>query len=77
MNHTLSIIFGNWLVVGILAIGVVSVVDTIAKQIRKYASHRQDVDFKREMVERGLEIDEIERLVRAAPKSGGDSSKCC
>jgi hypothetical protein len=37
----------------------------IAAQIRKYGCHRQDIDFKRELVERGLAAEEIERIVQA------------
>lgn len=42
-----------------------SVITAIFKQIRKYACHRQELDFKRELLDRGMEIDEIERVVRA------------
>jgi hypothetical protein len=37
----------------------------VAKEIRKYGCHRQDIDFKRELVDRGLSAEEIERIVAA------------
>jgi hypothetical protein len=40
-------------------------VGTIAAQIRKFATHRADVQLKRELVERGLSVEEIERVVAA------------
>lgn len=49
------------------------VITGIAKEIRKYACHRQLIDFKRELVERGLGGDEIERIV-AAPMADIDGT---
>jgi hypothetical protein len=46
---------------------VAGVLGGIATQIRKYGCHRQDVDFKRELVDRGLSADEIERIIQARP----------
>ena len=43
----------------------------LAAQIRKYVCFRHELEFKRDMVERGLSIDEIERVVAA--KSSRDS----
>jgi hypothetical protein len=37
---------------------------TVATQVRKYACHRHDVELKHDLVERGLTVDEIERIVR-------------
>ena len=76
MNDALNTLFSNWIVVGILVIGVASMIDTVAKQVRKYACHCQDVAFKREMVDRGLAIDEIERLVHTSSVHDADSTKC-
>ena len=44
---------------------MVGVISTIASQIRLYATHRADVNLKREMVERGLSAEEIERIIAA------------
>ena len=41
------------------------VLTSISKQIRKYACHRQELDFKREMLDRGMSVEEIEQVVRA------------
>ena len=51
-------------------------ISTIASQIRRYAIHRADVNLKREMVERGLTADEIERIIAAKAPSvkGSDQS---
>jgi hypothetical protein len=49
-------------------------VESIAKQICQYGCHRQDVEFKRELVERGVTVDEIERIIRAQG-GAGDSSR--
>jgi hypothetical protein len=49
-----------------------SVLGAIATQIRKYGCHRQDIDFKRELVERGLLAEEIERIVVAQGPASGD-----
>ncbi|MEX2092100.1 MAG: hypothetical protein WD971_05455 [Pirellulales bacterium] len=47
---------------------VAGVLTGIATQIRKYGCHRQDIDFKRELVDRGLAAEEIERIVQARPE---------
>jgi hypothetical protein len=46
-------------------VGIVFVVAILATQIRKYASHRHELELKRDLVERGLSIDEIERVIAA------------
>ena len=57
------------MVVFIVLIGsVAGVLTGIATQIRKYGCHRQDIDFKRELVDRGLAADEIERIIQARPE---------
>ena len=55
----------NMIVLVVLIGSVLSVVGTMAKQTRKYACHRKDVDLKRELIERGLSVEEIERIVAA------------
>jgi hypothetical protein len=44
---------------------LVPIVSTITAAIGKYASHRADLEFKRELVERGLSVEEIERVIGA------------
>ena len=53
----------NMIVLVVLIGSVAGVLTGIAAQIRKYGCHRQDIDFKRELVERGLAAEEIERIV--------------
>jgi hypothetical protein len=44
---------------------VVLLLTIIVVQVRKYLCHRNDLDFKRDLIDRGYEPDEIERLVAA------------
>ena len=56
---------------------VAGVLTGIATQIRKYGNHRQDIDFKRELVDRGLSADEIERIVEARSRQPAASEDTC
>ena len=47
-----------------------SLIYGIVVEIRKYASRRHELEVKRDMVERGLSAEEIERVI--AVKSRGD-----
>jgi hypothetical protein len=54
------------MVVFVVLIGSVGgLIGTIATQVRRYASHRADTQLKRDLVERGLSAEEIERIVAA------------
>ena len=55
----------NMMVIVVLICSVAGVIGTIAKQLRMYASHRAEMNLKRELVERGLSVEEIERVVKA------------
>jgi len=58
------------MIVLVVTIGsVAGMVGTVAKKTRKYASHSVDMNLKRELVERGLSADEIERIVAAKSPS--------
>ena len=46
----------------------------VATEIRKFGCHRQDIDFKREMVDRGLSAEEIERILAAGSSNAKDGS---
>jgi hypothetical protein len=61
------------MIVLVVLIGsLIGLIGTIAKQARIYASHRADVQLKRELVERGLSVEEIERVVAAkSPRERG------
>ncbi len=51
----------------VLVGGALGVTSTLVVQLRMYASHRADVLLKRELVERGLSVEEIERVISAGP----------
>lgn len=55
-----------------LFISLASIVNTIAKQIRRYVCHRQELDLKRELLDRGMGVEDIERVVRASSGSLDD-----
>ena len=65
----------NMIVLIVLFGSVAGVLTGIATQIRKYGCHRQDVDFKRELVDRGLSADEIERIIKAQANEPATSSE--
>ncbi len=58
----------NMIVLIVLIGSVAGVLTGIATQIRKCGCHRQNIDFKRELVDRGLAAEEIERIVQARPE---------
>jgi len=55
----------NMVVLIVLMGSLCTLLGTIAAQVRIFVSHRADVQLKRELVERGLSVEEIERVVRA------------
>ncbi|HVT26725.1 MAG TPA: hypothetical protein VHE81_01795 [Lacipirellulaceae bacterium] len=55
----------NMVVFVVLIGSIAGVIGTIATQVRRYANHRADIQLKRELVERGLSAEEIERIVAA------------
>ena len=61
----LKTLLENWIVTIILICVGASVLTSIAKQLRKYGCHRNEVELKRELVERGLAVEEIERIIAA------------
>jgi hypothetical protein len=56
----------NMIVLVVLFGSVAGVLTGIATQIRKYGCHRQDIDFKRELLDRGMSADEIARVVESS-----------
>ena len=42
---------------------------SVAAEIRKYVSHRESMDVVRDLAERGMSADEIERVMTAKPES--------
>lgn len=54
------------MVIVVVFIGAVGgVIGTISKEIRKFATHRSDLEMKREMLDRGLGVEEIDQVLRA------------
>jgi hypothetical protein len=64
----------NMIVLVMLITCFANVLKTIAKQSGVYASHRADLGFKRDLVERGLSVEEIERLIAAKSVNRSGSS---
>lgn len=65
----------KFFVVIALISGVVGLVTIIVMQLGRLASHQADLEFKRDLVERGLSVDEIERIVSAKPVSKAQSRR--
>lgn len=63
----------NMIVLVTLISCAASVVKVIAKQCRAFASDRAELNLKRELVDRGLSVDEIERVIAARPSIGSES----
>ncbi len=63
----------NFLVAVVLIYCCAEVITSIAKQIRKFAGQRLELDFKRELLDRGMSIDEVERMVAAKSNSANES----
>lgn len=45
------------------------IITSIAKQVRKYFCLREELEFKREMIDRGMTPEEIEKLVKCKTPS--------
>jgi hypothetical protein len=65
MERTISLLLDNWVVLLILGGAATGVITSLAKHLRKYGCFRQEVALKRELVERGLSVEEIERVIAA------------
>jgi hypothetical protein len=63
----------NMIVLVVLITCTTGVFTSLFKQIRKYGCYRRDIDLKRDLVERGLSVDEIERIVAAKSSANKDS----
>jgi hypothetical protein len=64
------------MVVLIVLIGsVAGVVATIVKEVRTYLCHRNEIELKREMVDRGMESEEIERVMSARTDDAGSARR--
>ena len=55
----------NMIVLIILLVSTAGVLGSLFKQVRKFACHRAELTFKRDLLDRGLTADEVEQIVRA------------
>ncbi|QEG38037.1 hypothetical protein [Bythopirellula goksoeyrii] len=62
----------NFVLLLLLIVFGTGIITSTMKQIRKFACHRQELDFKREMIDRGMSVEEVERLVQASSEQGGN-----
>jgi hypothetical protein len=65
----------NMIVLVVLFGSISGAIIGVSVELRKYASHRQTLQFKRDLVERGLGGDEIEQIVAAQTPSNAAPSK--
>lgn len=63
----------NMIVAVVLIVFTAWLLGSIVEQIRKYGCHRKDVELKRELVDRGLSAEEIERIIKAQPEKRNES----
>ena len=55
----------NMIVLVVLICSVAGVITAIAKEVRKYLCHREEVDFKRDLLASGMSAADIERTIQA------------
>ncbi len=55
----------NMVVLIVLMGSVAGVIGTVAKEVRKYYCHQNELELKREMLGRGMEPQEIDQVLRA------------
>lgn len=67
----------NMVVLIVLIGSVAGILGSIATQIRKYACHRQDIEFKRDLIDRGMSAEEIERIIAARRRDANGGKSTC
>jgi hypothetical protein len=65
----------NMIVLVVLIVTAGSLVGTIATQVRKWACHRQEIEFKRELLDRGMSVEEIARMAETKAWSKDSQGK--
>ena len=78
ITHAIDSIIGmqepfNMVVLVMLIVMIAGIVKTVIKETRKYLCHRQDLDLKRELLDRGMGAEDIDRVVRS--RGAGAESK--
>jgi hypothetical protein len=53
----------------VLICAISGIITTVVKQTGAYARERQDLAFKRELIDRGMSADEVQRVVEARTPS--------
>jgi hypothetical protein len=66
----------NMIVLIVLIVTAGSALTAAVAQVRKYFSHRQELEFKRELLDRGMTAEEIERVVRAQSPTVREAGSC-
>jgi hypothetical protein len=69
MESLLKTLFNHWIVLIVLIGAVFILLASVAEEVRKYACHRNEIELKRDLAERGMSADEIERIVAAKVKN--------
>ena len=64
----------NMVVLIVLIACAAGVITGVAKEVRKYLCHREEVELKRDLLASGMNAAEIEQVVRARSCSGGFKS---
>ena len=64
----------NMVVMIVLIACAAGVITGVAKEVRKYLCHREEVELKRDLLASGMNAAEIEQVVRARSRSGGSNS---
>jgi len=65
----------NMIVLVVLITAVAGTITSIAKFVRQYHCHREEIELKREMLDRGMSAQEIEQVIRAQSSLSGPK-KC-
>jgi hypothetical protein len=60
----------NMIVMIVLIGSIGGVFTSLITQIRKYASHRQELEFKRELLDRGMTAAEIVQVIQSKTPRG-------
>ena len=55
----------NFLIMGLALCTLFGVIAVIATEVRKFATHRLDLEMKRELLDQGVPPEEIESVLRA------------
>lgn len=66
----------NMIVLIVLIITAGSAFTAAVSHVRRYFTHRQELEFKRELLDRGMSADEIERVVQAHSAAVSEASRC-